>query len=82
MMDGWAGFQTMGKVVMAVGAFLVLFGALLWLMGRLPGFPRPLPGDILIRRGNFVFFFPVVTSLLLSAFLTLLLYLISLLLRR
>jgi len=34
--------------------------------------PR-LPGDILIQRGNTVFYFPIVTSLLLSLILTLLL---------
>ena len=81
-MSGWAGLQTMGKAVMAFGALLVFLGAALWLAGRLPGVFRPLPGDILIRRGNFVFFFPIVTCLLASALLTLLLYLISLLVRR
>lgn len=62
---------------MMVGLGLLLIGALLawggtgsWLskVGRLPG-------DIYIKRGNFTFYFPLATSILLSLFLTLLLYL-------
>ncbi|HAG07901.1 MAG TPA: DUF2905 domain-containing protein, partial [Peptococcaceae bacterium] len=37
-----------------------------------PGIGR-LPGDIVIRKGNFTFYFPLVTSIILSIVLTLLL---------
>lgn len=60
----------LGKVVMGVGAILLGVGALLSLMGKLTG-GRGLPGDLLIERGNFTLYFPIVTCLLLSGLLTL-----------
>ena len=39
---------------------------------RIPGLGR-LPGDIVYRKGNFTFYFPLVTCLLLSVILSLLL---------
>jgi len=63
-----------GKILIVIGVFFVALGALLLFADRLPflrSFGR-LPGDIVYRRGNFTFYFPVVTSLLLSIVLTLL----------
>ncbi len=40
------------------------------LTGKINGFPR-LPGDIVIKREGFIFYFPVVTSVILSILLTL-----------
>lgn len=61
-----------------IGKMLILFGfimiglGLLFLVGwKIPGFGR-LPGDIVVRRGNFTFYFPLMTSVLLSILLTLL----------
>src|SRR5439155_1604053 len=51
-------------------------GRLLVLVGRVPWIGR-LPGDIHIQRGNWTFYFPLATSLLLSAVLTLLLYVLG-----
>ena len=42
------------------------------LAGKIPGVGR-LPGDILVQRGNFTFYFPIVTMLVLSLLLTLIL---------
>jgi hypothetical protein len=42
-------------------------------MGKLGGIWKPLPGDIVVRRGNFTFYAPIATSLLLSLFLSALL---------
>ncbi len=78
-MVGWFaldGFGSLGKMLMLLGAALVIFGAALALAGKVPGIGR-LPGDILIRRGNFTFYFPLATSIVLSVVLTLLLALIS-----
>jgi len=59
---------TLGLVILAVG--------LLWpLLGKL-GLGR-LPGDIVIRRENFSFYFPIVTCLIVSAVLSLILWLVS-----
>ena len=56
-----------GVVLAAVGLVLLLAPKIPWL-GRLPG-------DITYRRGNFTFYFPLGTSILISVILTLILYL-------
>lgn len=66
--------QDIGKVLMVVGAAVLLVGLLLWSgVGR--DWLGRLPGDITYTRGNFSFQFPVVTSLLLSLLLTLVIWL-------
>jgi uncharacterized protein HemY len=54
----------------------VLAGVVLLLVGRVPWIGR-LPGDIHIQRGNFTFYFPLATSLLVSVVLTLVFYLLG-----
>ena len=58
-----------GRTLLVLGGVLVVVGLLLTFGGRIPGLGR-LPGDIVYRRGNFTFYFPLVTSLLLSLLLT------------
>ncbi|HEY8181913.1 MAG TPA: DUF2905 family protein [Thermoanaerobaculia bacterium] len=58
---------------MLVGGVLLLAGIVLTAFGGL-GLGR-LPGDFVYRRGNFTFYFPIVTSILLSIVLSLLLWL-------
>ncbi len=65
-----------GKVLVALGLLIALAGVGLMLVGRVPWLGR-LPGDIHIERGNFSFYFPLATSLLLSVVLTLLLYIVG-----
>jgi DUF2905 family protein len=58
----------MGRVLIVLGLVLVAAGLLINLglpIGRLPG-------DITIRRGNFSFYFPLATSIIVSILLTLL----------
>jgi hypothetical protein len=62
-----------GVVLVVVGGVLVLSGAL---AGRVPFLGR-LPGDIHVERGNWSFYFPLTTSILLSIVLTLVLTLLS-----
>ena len=59
----------MGKLLLVAG--LVIAGIGLLMMAGIP-FGR-LPGDIVIRRGNGTFYFPLATSIVLSIILTLLL---------
>lgn len=59
----------MGKALVIGG--LIIAGIGLLMMAGIP-FGR-LPGDIVFRRGNATFYFPLVTSILLSIILTLLL---------
>jgi membrane protein implicated in regulation of membrane protease activity len=65
-------FASLARIVMIAGALLFAAGALLLLLGKVLPLGR-LPGDILWQRGNFSFYFPVVTCIVLSLLLTLLL---------
>jgi len=65
-----------GRALIAFGLFIALAGVVLLLVGRVPWIGR-LPGDIHVQRGNFTFYFPLATSLLLSVVLTLVLYLLG-----
>jgi hypothetical protein len=58
----------MGKLLVLVG--LAIAGLGLLMMLGLPLFR--LPGDIAVRRGNFSFYFPLATSIVLSILLTVL----------
>jgi hypothetical protein len=74
-------FSDLGKLLVVLGAGIVVLGLLLWAAGRLPFFGR-LPGDINVQGRNGGFFFPIVSCLLLSVVLTVLLNLLLLLFRR
>ncbi len=63
----------MRTLLIVAGAILLIAGVAWPLLTRLG--MGPLPGDIVVERGNFRFYFPIVTSLLLSAILTLLVWL-------
>ncbi len=65
----------LGKIILIIGLFMVVAGGLVMVMGRIPGLGR-LPGDIFVQRGNFTFYFPVVTMIIVSIVLTLLLNLL------
>jgi len=69
-----------GRILMVAGAVLFLLGALFSLFGTHLPLGR-LPGDIVVRRENTVFYFPLTTSLLVSLVLTLLLFLFQFLRR-
>jgi len=62
-----AGF---GRTLVAIGAILVVVGLLLTLGARLPFHIGRLPGDIVIRGRNSVFYFPLMTCLVLSLILS------------
>jgi Protein of unknown function (DUF2905) len=64
--------QDLGRLLLVFGGVLVLVGALLLLAPRIPWLGR-LPGDFVFQRGPVTFYFPLVTSLVVSVVLTLLL---------
>ena len=69
---------TLGRMLLGVGALLAMVGLVLILAERFPGLRiGRLPGDIAISRGNFRFYFPLATSILLSILFTLLLWIFS-----
>ena len=65
---------SLGKILIVLGLGIVVLGLLLTFAGRIPFLGR-LPGDIVYRKGNFTFYFPLATSILLSIILTLLFWL-------
>ena len=67
----------MGRTLIIVGLVLVAAGALMLLGDRLPIKLGRLPGDIVVRGKNGVFYFPVVTCLVVSAILSLVMWLFS-----
>ena len=67
----------MGKALIGIGIVLVVLGLLLTLGEKLPIRLGHLPGDIVIRGKNTTFYFPLVTSLLLSLLLSFVLWLLG-----
>jgi hypothetical protein len=72
------GLSDLGRILLFVGLGIAALGLVLFLGGKIPWLGR-LPGDIVYRKGSVTFYFPLVTSILLSILLTIVL---NLLLRR
>ncbi len=68
--------QFLGRSLVVFGIVLTLVGAALMFSDKIPWLGR-LPGDIHIKRENFEFYFPVMTSIILSVLLSLILWVIS-----
>jgi len=66
-----------GRTLIFIGLALVVLGLVVTLGEKLPIRFGRLPGDIVVRGKNSVFYFPIVTSLLLSALLSLVMWLFS-----
>jgi len=62
-------WDSLAKTILFIGLFLILAGGLMLTGGKLFGLGR-LPGDIFIQRGNFTFYFPLKTCIILSILLT------------
>lgn len=65
----------MGKWLIILGIILIILGLIFVFIDKIPFLGR-LPGDIRIERKNFVFYFPITTSILLSLLLTIILNII------
>jgi hypothetical protein len=63
----------MSQFLITIGVVLVLVG-LLWPLLQKTGLGR-LPGDIVVERENFRFYFPLTTSIIISLILTILFWL-------
>lgn len=66
------GADSVGLLIIIIGAVVIGFGLLLLLLGRIPLFGR-LPGDFTIRRKNTTIFAPITTMIVLSLLLSLIL---------
>ncbi len=65
---------SLGKVLIIIGVVIAGIGIILVLTPKVPWLGK-LPGDILIKKDNFRFCFPVTTCIIISIILTLLFYL-------
>lgn len=69
------GFPYIGRMLVIIGIIIILFGFILIFAGKIPLMGR-LPGDIAIKKGNVIFYFPLVTCIIISLIVTLILYLL------
>jgi hypothetical protein len=58
-----------GKSLVFAGIAIAVVGLALWGFSSVP-YVGKLPGDIYVRRGNFTFYFPIATSILISIIAT------------
>ena len=66
-----------GRLLIAVGGFLILIGVVILLAGRMNAPLGRLPGDISYRGKNTAVFFPITTCIVLSIVLSFVLWLIN-----
>jgi hypothetical protein len=68
-----AGFILIGKMLIMIGAILLLLGLIMTFGSKIPWIGR-LPGDIIIKKDHFSFYFPFTSCIIVSISLTLLFY--------
>ena len=66
----------LGKILILFGFLLVILGIFVSFFEKIPYLGK-LPGDIYVKKGNFTFYFPLASCLLMSIILSLIFYLIS-----
>lgn len=69
--------QDFGRILVIAGIVMAVVGVALYFSGRANLPIGRLPGDITVRRGNFTFYAPLATSILLSIFLSLVLWFVN-----
>lgn len=67
----------MGRILIAVGLLMAALGVLVLLGEKLPIRLGRLPGDIIVRGKHSVFYFPLVTCLLISVVLSVVMWLVN-----
>lgn len=66
----------MGKYLVIIGLVITAVGVVFMVLPKIPFLGR-LPGDILLKKDNFTFYFPLTTSIILSIVISLVLYFIG-----
>ena len=69
-------FSGFGKILIIIGVVIAGLGFLLLLGAKIPWIGR-LPGDFYYKGKNFTFYFPLATSIIISIILTIILMFIS-----
>ncbi|MFD2702270.1 DUF2905 domain-containing protein [Paenibacillus shunpengii] len=67
--------NNMPKLLIFAGIALIVIGLIWMILGRFVQLGK-LPGDIYVDRGNFKFYFPIVTCIVISLILTLISWII------
>ena len=62
--------QELGRALIVFGVIVALAGVLVLFAGKIP-FLGKLPGDIVVRKGGFTLYAPIMTGIILSLLLTL-----------
>ncbi len=65
----------MAKIFILIGILFIIIGLILYFFKDFPLFH--LPGDIVIKKENFTFYFPITSSILISIVLSIIFYFIS-----
>jgi hypothetical protein len=69
--------ENIGRILVVAGLFMAIIGLLVMAISKI-GIPfGRLPGDIVIHKKNFTFYFPLATSIILSVLFSILYYIIS-----
>lgn len=66
----------MARTLILIGVIFIFMGFVVYLVNKIPGVGR-LPGDILVKRENFSFYFPLTTCILASLIFSLIFYFIN-----
>lgn len=71
--------DSIGKYLIVVGVIIALIGVIIYYKDSIPGlkYLGNLPGDIIIKKENFSFYFPFVTSIIISVILSMLIFLFN-----
>jgi len=64
----------LAKIFIVSGLLLTVTGIIMLLLGKIPGIGK-LPGDILIKKESFTFYFPLTTCIIISIIVSVLFYL-------
>ncbi len=62
--------NAVAKILIIIGIMIAIVGLFFLLLDKIPSFSFRLPGDILIKRKNFIFYFPLGLCILISIILT------------
>ncbi|MDD3894694.1 MAG: DUF2905 domain-containing protein [Syntrophomonadaceae bacterium] len=67
----------LAKIMIALGLILIIFGIVMLIISKYGCNGFRLPGDILIQKENYTFYFPLTTAIIISIILTIVFNLIS-----
>ncbi|GAB6189498.1 DUF2905 domain-containing protein [Marinitoga arctica] len=69
--------QIIGKSLISIGIVLIIIGLIFYFSNKIPFKIGRLPGDILIEKDNFKFYFPVTTTITISIILNIIFFIIK-----